>query len=98
MSAGTLAANYDTERQDGRLLRYKLAASKTIYKGAMLGLSSGLAQPFADGSGEPFIGVAYEYAKSGASDTIYCRVEKDGVHTFTWYDDDAIAAGDIGSE
>jgi len=98
MAAATLSANHDTKRQDGKLIRYQLAASKTIYKGAMIGASSGLAQPFADGSGEPFLGVAYEAAESGASDTIYCRVEKDGVHTFTWYDDNAIAAADIGSE
>lgn len=98
MSVTALSADRDTQIQDGKIVRYLMAASKTIYKGALLGLSSGLAQPHADGSGEIFIGVAEEAETSGSSGSYYVRVRKHGVHRVAWYDDDAIAAADIGSE
>lgn len=98
MSVTPLTADRDTQKQDGKLVRYLMAASKTIYKGALVGGASGLAQPHSDGSGEEFLGVAYEAETSESSGSYYVRVEKTGVHKVTWYDDNAVADADIGLE
>ena len=98
MAAATLSANRDCKFQVGNLVQCKLAASKMIYKGALVGAASGLIQPFGDGSAEPFMGVAYDKSVSGASDTVYGKVYKSGIFTLAWYDDNAAAVGDIGSE
>jgi len=98
MAVAPLTADRDTQIQDGQIVRYLMAASKTIYKGALLGLASGLAQPHADGASEIFIGVAEEAEVSGSSGNYYVRVRKHGVHRVAWYDDNAISNADIGAE
>lgn len=98
MAVTALSADRDTQVQDGIIVRYLMAASKTVYKGALIGGASGLAQPHSDGAGEEFLGVAEEAEVSAASGSYYVRVRKTGVHRVAWYDDDAVANADIGCE
>lgn len=98
MSVSTLSAARDTAFQEGRVQRYLMAASRAIHKGALVGLASGLAQPFADASGQLFVGIADESVTSAASGSFFVRVRKYGVHKLSWYDDDAVANADIGAE
>lgn len=98
MAVAPLAADRDTQVQDGKIIRYLMGASKTIYKGALVGGASGLAQPHGDGAGEEFLGVAEEAEASAGSGSYYVRVRKTGVHKVSWYDDNAVADADIGLE
>jgi len=98
MPVAPLTADRDSQIQDGIIVRYLMGASKTIYKGGFVGLASGVAQAHTDGAGEVFAGVAEEAEVSAASGSYYVRVRKTGVHRMAWYDDDAVATADIGSE
>lgn len=74
-----LTANRTTKSKDlGAIRRYQLAASQTIYAGSMVMLdSAGLARPAAASvSNNGVVGVATEKSTSGASDTIYVKVQE----------------------
>jgi len=98
MAAATLSANRDVRRQDGKLVAHKMAASKTIYSGALVATASGLAEAFTDAAGKTFAGIAAEKKVSAASGTYTVNVWKSGVFRVGWYDDDAIAQADVGTE
>lgn len=81
-----LKANYDSERKDGILVSYKVAAGVLIYKGALVCLNdSGYAVPAKDELGLRLVGVAYERGDNtdGASATV--RVWKDGSFGFAMF-------------
>ena len=61
-----LTANREVDHYiDQELRTYQVAASKHVYKGALVGLaSSGYAQPLV--AGDPFVGVAYEDVDNGS--------------------------------
>ena len=76
-----LTANYDSERKDGLLVSYKVAAGALIYKGALVCLdAAGYAVPAADELGLEFVGVAYERGDNaaGVDGDVRARVWKDG--------------------
>lgn len=98
--ATPLTASRDTRESDGEIVAYKMADDITIYKGAIveIGASDGLVTNFTDADAAAFVGIAYEKKTSVAGTTSYIRVLKTGVHRLAWYDDDAIAAADVGDE
>lgn len=76
-----LTANHDSERKDGILVAYHVAANTIIYKGAMVCLNSkGFAVPAADEPHLKFVGFAYERGDNlhGKAGDITARVWKDG--------------------
>ena len=46
-----LTAAFDTHSKDGELIAYPIAANTTIFKGALVEIVSGFAQPAADTAG-----------------------------------------------
>jgi hypothetical protein len=78
-----LSASYEAQRREGELISYKVAASTTIYKGALVCLNTdGYAVPAADTQGLIFIGVAYEDGdnSAGTDGAIKGRVLKTGTY------------------
>ena len=76
-----LTDNKEVDRKDGVLIAHKVAASTTIYKGALLKVNaSGYAEPCATEAGASFIGVAYEEVdnSSGSDGDKEVRVYKTG--------------------
>ena len=74
-----LKANYDSERKDGVLVSYKVAAGAMIYKGALVCLNdSGYAVPAHDELRLKFVGVAYERGDATDGADVTVRVWKDG--------------------
>ena len=82
-----LAANLETNREDGEIIAYPVKASTVIYKGGLVvDDGGGYAQPGKDGSGLAFLGVALEGADNSASavdGAIFVRVYKTGTFQFT---------------
>ena len=76
-----LTAAKEAERQDGEIIPYKVAASTTIYKGALVcDNTSGYAVPAADTSGYVLLGVAVETVTCGTTaGAVSVRVYKTGV-------------------
>ena len=75
-----LKANYDSERKDGILVSYKVAAGVLIYKGALVCLNAqGYAVSARDEGGLRFVGIAYERGdNTGGLTGASVRVWKDG--------------------
>lgn len=76
-----LGATYDTERKDGILVQYQVAARTIIFKGAMVCLNAdGYAISAEDGRGLKFVGFAYERGENpqGNDGDAFLRVWKDG--------------------
>jgi len=81
-----LSDNLEVNRQDGEIIEYPVAASSTIYKGALVCVnSSGYAVPASDTSNYVFVGVAVEKAdnSSGSNGDEKVRVYKTGVYEYT---------------
>lgn len=80
-----LAVNRELDRYvDQELRSYPVGATKRIFKGALVGLSSaGYAQPLV--AGDAFLGVAYEEAdnSAGANGAMSVRVYTQGDFVFT---------------
>ena len=77
-----LAADKELEMKDpGGVIRLKMGASKTIYKGGMVSItkSTGLAMASADTASDIFAGIAVEGAVSAATGTYYVKVYTEGV-------------------
>ena len=91
-----LTADRNTRRREGVLATYKVAASTTIYAGALVCInSSGYAVPAADTSGFKFVGVATEQVdnSSGSDGDKNVVVQRKGTFAFT---KDTPAITDIG--
>ena len=101
-----LTVPYDTHHKDGELVAYPLAANTTIYKGALVALTAGLAKPGSDTAGVAFVGVAYETkvnqastilpggaGVAGAAGALSIRVQKTGAYL---YNRAASTVADIG--
>lgn len=78
-----LSANAEVDRKEMGLNSIPVAASATIYKGAMVGLSSGYARGLV--AGDVFVGIAYEKAdnSSGSAGDINVRVWDEGKFLLT---------------
>jgi len=77
-----LSDEVERNRQEGLIVSYPVAASTTIYKGALVcDNGSGYAVPGADNSSYTFIGIAVETAdnSSGSAGDKEVRVYKTGV-------------------
>ena len=77
-----LTADKELEMKDpGGIIRLKMGASKTIYKGSMVSItkSTGLAMASADTSADIFAGIAVEGNVSAATGTYYVKVYTSGV-------------------
>lgn len=86
LNMSALTADKDVDRKEGGLQSFPVAASTTIYKGALVCLdTSGYLVAAADTHGYKFAGVAYEKkVESTAVDgAVSCRVYTDGVFLFT---------------
>ena len=76
-----LAADKELEMKDpGGVIRLKMGASKTIYKGSMVSItkSTGLAMASADTASDIFAGIAVEGNVSAATGTYYIKVYTEG--------------------
>lgn len=74
-----LTANRDGKRKDGEVQLHPMAASTTVFAGALLMvLAAGLAVPGADTAAGLFIGVAEERKTSAATGTTSVKVRKRG--------------------
>ena len=86
-----LTAPYDTHSKDGELVAYPIAANTTIFKGALVEIVAGFAQPAADTAGAAFAGVSHETkvntaatlltggaGPAGAAGALKVRVHKTG--------------------
>jgi hypothetical protein len=103
-----LTAPYDTHSKDGELIAYPIAANTTIFKGALVEIVGGFAQPGADTAGAAFAGVAHETkintaatllpnagGPAGAAGALKVRVDKTGS---LLYNKAAAVAADIGKQ
>ncbi len=103
-----LTAPYDPHPKDGELIAYPVAANTTIFKGALVEIVNGLAQPAADTAGAAFAGVAHETkvntaatilpggaGAAGAAGALHIRVHKTGSLI---YNKAGAAAADIGKQ
>lgn len=91
----------ETQRKDGKMLAFPVAASEKIYKGSTVLLASGYAQTN-DGTdntlsvGDQFAGICVETIdNTGSAGDEDVRVERDGVHTLPF--SDTLAQSDVGS-
>ena len=76
-----LTADKELEMKDpGEIVRLKMVASKTIYKGSLVSIvgASGLAQASADAASDIFAGVAVEQSVSAASGTYWVKIYTGG--------------------
>lgn len=94
MAAAT--ADRDGKRQDGELKAYQVAASTTIYKDTLVGVTAaGYLAPLAHGTaGLIFVGVAIEKTdnSAGTAGAKSCRVRKKGEYEFAYNGGDATIA------
>jgi hypothetical protein len=77
-----LTADKELEMKNpGGVIRMKMGASKTIYKGSMVSItkSTGLAMASADTASDIFAGIAVEGNVSAATGTYYVKVYTEGV-------------------
>lgn len=70
-----LAANKATATRSGRIARVAVAASQTIYQGALLEITTGKVSPASKAANKTYWGIAQQYAKTGASDTAVIETE-----------------------
>ena len=79
-----LTGPYDARPKVGDLIAYPLAANTKIYKGALVALNAGYAQPAHDDPGVQFVGVAHETKDNagGAAGAVSVRVQKNGAYTY----------------
>lgn len=100
-----LTAAYDTHEKPGALIAYPIAANTTIFKGALVEIGGGFAQPAGDTAGALFVGVAHQTKVNtaatpltggagfaGAAGALAVRVHKEG----SSLDNKAAVAGDVG--
>lgn len=76
-----LTADKELEMKNpGGVIRLKMGASKTIYKGSMVSItkSTGLAMASADTASDIFAGIAVEGNVSAATGTYYIKVYTEG--------------------
>jgi hypothetical protein len=76
-----LTADKELEMKNpGGVIRLKMGASKTIYKGSMVSItkSTGLAMASADTAADIFAGIAVEGNVSAATGTYYIKVYTEG--------------------
>ena len=86
------------ETPDGPVVRYKLAASTTIFAGSMVMLNAaGAAVSATKATNHVPVGRAERYAKSGASDDVYVECRQ-GVFRWDNLAGDALAVAEIGDE
>lgn len=80
--AKALSAAAEIPMQEGKLIAIPVAASTTIYKGALVGRSSGYAREL--NAGDAFAGVAYETVdnSSGSAGDKYVQVWVSGIFEF----------------
>jgi hypothetical protein len=93
MSAATAAR--ETQRSDGKLKAFEVAASTTIYKGTLVGSNAaGYLVPMSDIAGLFFEGVAYETVdnSAGLDAAKTCRVQREGEYEFVYAGGDAADA------
>lgn len=78
-----LSANVDVDRKDGNLIAIPVLSSITVYKGAIVGLSSGYARGLV--AADVFMGIAYEKVdnSSGSSGDKSVRCWQRGVFLLT---------------
>ena len=101
-----LTAAYDTHEKPGEMIAYPIAANTTIFKGALVEIVGGYAQPAADTAGALFVGVAHQTKVNtaatpltggagfaGAAGALSVRVHKEGSFL---YNNAAAVAGDVG--
>lgn len=93
-ATAALTANRGTDSRPGIGVRLQLAPSVEIFRGAMVAITNGLAVPAFDFPYYRVVGAAQDYAKSGASDTVYVVVSR-GV--FRWANDGSFTNSDRGS-
>lgn len=81
-----LSADTDLDRKEGVMQSYPVAATETIYKGALVVVSAtGYLEAGTDAASKRFAGVAYEKKdnSSGADGALNCRVHTKGVFLMT---------------
>lgn len=94
-----LTRTYETFTKPGAIIAYKIAASTTIYKGALVGINtSGFAVPMSHTVASlKFVGIAEEtVVNSGANGETSIRVLKQG--TATYVDLGSASQADLGKE
>lgn len=92
-----LTQDVDRQEKEGKLLSSPLAASVTVYQGAIsMHNAAGFAAPMVPAVGIAFAGIAFEKAtNAGAAGDVDCKFEKEGAFLM---EGTGFTQGSVGSE